>query len=325
MTTLDKSLYHMLILLLACSVELRARILGVKTYIFFLNRSTHAYTAITEAWRICTNAPEEVKNRVLFFFFFTRVLQNSLYISTYMRYVHLRHWQTVSFVFSLKHIKFNGNHVTRTITPGNAPKELGFYTQRYIFVYDTTDKRVYSIHFFSCWSVVVQYGYKHSHGSQATKVWLIKEGGVQVWEIGGESNGWKEAGLLRLVLECKEVTTSVLSDAATSTNAWSTWFGKLNTGGLHAQKSGRGGENACGVKAIHTTTSADAATFPSGWPQASFWRLHIHTHIARLFKCGRLMRSGRKKKRVGIGTREVGGWNAQHWPASPDSTPSLHT
>lgn len=49
MTTLDKSLYHMLILLLACSVELRARILGVKTYIFFFNRSTHAYTAITEA------------------------------------------------------------------------------------------------------------------------------------------------------------------------------------------------------------------------------------------------------------------------------------
>lgn len=43
-TTLDKSLYHMVILLLACSVELRARILGVKTYIFFQQKHSRVHS-----------------------------------------------------------------------------------------------------------------------------------------------------------------------------------------------------------------------------------------------------------------------------------------
>lgn len=43
-TTLDKSLYHMVILLLACSVELRARILGVKTYMFFQQKHSRVHS-----------------------------------------------------------------------------------------------------------------------------------------------------------------------------------------------------------------------------------------------------------------------------------------
>lgn len=107
------------------------------SFFFFFNRSTHAHTAaITEAWRVThpTRAPEEAKNIVnLFFFFFTRVLQNSLYISIYMRYVHLCQCSTVFFFFpSSMGNWILSNHETFTTTPGNAPKELGLYTQHYV-------------------------------------------------------------------------------------------------------------------------------------------------------------------------------------------------
>lgn len=116
-----------------------------------------------------------------------------------MRYVHVRHWPTVSFPSFLqaREIEYLVIMQHITTTPWNAPKELGFsHATLYLCIRYYRQTCLHHSVFFSFWSVVVQYGYKHSHGSQATEIRLVEEGGqVQVWEreekeTAGRREGW---------------------------------------------------------------------------------------------------------------------------------------
>lgn len=107
------------------------------SFFFFQQKHSRAHSSTNRGMTSYTpdKTPEEAKNIVnlFFFFFFTRVLQNSLYISIYMRYVHLCQCPSVFFFFpSSMGNWILSNHETFTTTPGNAPKELGLYTQHYV-------------------------------------------------------------------------------------------------------------------------------------------------------------------------------------------------
>lgn len=170
---------------------------GVKTQLaflsfFFFNRSTHAHTAaLTEAGRVThpTRAPEEAKNIVnLFFFHFSqgcsKIVCTSAYICVTYIYVSvllflffsfLQAWE-VEYLVIMRHLQ----RLLETLRKSWVCTRNTMYS----FVYDTTDTHVYSIHvfccffcFFSCWSVVVQYEYKHIQLSSYVNLASSRTGG----------------------------------------------------------------------------------------------------------------------------------------------------
>lgn len=172
-----------------------------------------------------------------------------------------------------------------------------------------------------CWSVVVQYEYKHIQLSSYVNLASSGTGGKceikreEKQTVGREGLALgKEVTHLHYIRWCARLT---------SMNAWSTpsksW---TQVDCIRRRIAPR--RNIRVHEGAHTTTSADAAGVPRAAASSSL--LDIHTHMSRLFKCGRPLRGGERKEYVeGERRREVGGWNSLRWLASPDSTPSVYT